>query len=85
MLVMIYEDRPSAFVGVQLAALSLAEHSPDLEVRAIVPGAPDEMVAWAASVPSLELVTSREGIDGGELERRSRPCCCRRSPRATTR
>lgn len=64
MLVMIYEDRPSAFVGVQLAALSLAAHSPDLQVRAIVPGAPPEMVAWAASLPSLELVTSREGIDG---------------------
>ncbi len=64
MLVMIYEDRPSAFVGVQLAALSLAEHSPDLKVRAIVPGAPEEMVAWATSVDSLELVTSREGIAG---------------------
>lgn len=64
MLVMIYEDRPSAFVGVQLAALSLAEHSPGLSVRAIVPGAPAEMVEWAASIPSLELVTSREGIDG---------------------
>ncbi|WP_457187335.1 hypothetical protein [Nocardioides sp. P5_E3] len=64
MLVLIYEDRPSAFVGVQLAALSLAEHSPGLAVRAIVPGAPDEMVRWAAKIPSLELVTSRAGIDG---------------------
>jgi hypothetical protein len=64
MLVLIYEDRPTAFVGVQLAALSLAEHSPGLAVRAIVPGAPDEMVRWAASIPSLELVTSRDGIDG---------------------
>ena len=64
MLVVIYEDRPTAFVGVQLATLSLARHSPQLQVRAIVPGASDQLVEWAACVPSLELVTTRDGIDG---------------------
>jgi hypothetical protein len=64
MLVVIYEDRPSAFVGVQLAALSLAKHSPGLQVRAIVPGASEQIVEWAASFPSLELVTNRDGVDG---------------------
>jgi len=63
-LVVIYEDRPQVLVGVQLAILSLAQHSKDLPVLAIVPGVGDEFLRWSERFPNLTVRADREGVIG---------------------
>lgn len=64
MIAVIYEDRPSVLIGVQLAALSLARHSPDLPILAITPNAPQSFIDWAARIPSLTVQPNRDGVEG---------------------
>ncbi len=64
MIVVMYEDRPNVLVGVQLAALSLARHSPGLPILAIVPGAPDSFLTWAERIPSMTVRANRDGVVG---------------------
>jgi hypothetical protein len=63
-IVVMYEDRPNVLLGVQLAALSLAKHSPELPILAIVPGAPDSFLEWAERVPSMTVRANRDGVVG---------------------
>lgn len=59
-----YEDRPQSLIGVKLAALSLARHSPGLRIVAWVPEAPSDFLEWSRRLPALEVRTSRDGIAG---------------------
>jgi len=64
MLVVVFEDRPAALVGVKLAVLSLRRHCPGGDVLAWVPGAPESFQAWARTVPGLRVRTHRRWVDG---------------------
>jgi len=44
----LYEDRPSAWIGLKLAVLSLLDHVPDARVIAHAPQASPELRAWFA-------------------------------------
>lgn len=62
--VVMYEDRPSALVGVRLALLSLTRHSPGLPVVAWLPTAPPEFTSWARSLPDVDVREHRDGLSG---------------------
>ncbi len=63
----LYDDRPQSLTGLKLAALGLREHSSDLEIQAIAPGAPQTFHDWAArqriSIADLPSETRGSGWD----------------------
>jgi hypothetical protein len=60
MIVCVHEDRPQAFVGLQLTLLSLRRHCPQVPVAVSCPGATPDLLAWLRQL-SLPVLVSRVG------------------------
>lgn len=66
--IVMYEDRPTALLGVQLAILSLGRWSPDVEVRVTIPGAPPELVSWVDRQPNATLWPLDLALSGWDVK-----------------
>lgn len=64
MIVVMYEDRPQALVGVRLAILSLARHCPRLPVLVWAPNADGSFNEWSRNMANVEVRNHRSGVFG---------------------